>query len=221
MDRLLRIDLSEIALIENDSQYLDPLKGCGVKPPEALTGPFELQKVDRLMALSQSNALPVSTSQEPLPSRSARAEKIPSKKIIRELGLKVTNQRLQILDIVRKGSHHFTAQEIFESVTARNPEIGFATVYRFLRTLSEQKYVTEVRMGGMPARYEWAAKKHHDHLTCTHCAKIVEFENTEIERLQERVAKEHGFLLTGHVLELYGLCPECKAEEKKAAAAKG
>ncbi|HVK61129.1 MAG TPA: transcriptional repressor [Bdellovibrionales bacterium] len=161
--------------------------------------------------------LPVSHDQEPLARKAARGEKIPSKKIIRDLGLKVTTQRLLILDLVRKGPSHFTAQDVFESVSAKNPAVGFATVYRFLRTLSEQSYVTEVRMGGMPARYEWAAKRHHDHLTCTSCGSIVEFENTEIERLQEKVAKEHGFQLTEHILELYGICPDCR----KNAAARG
>jgi Fur family transcriptional regulator, ferric uptake regulator len=155
-------------------------------------------------------SLPVNSHQDSVP-KSTRGEKIPSKKIIRDLGLKVTNQRLLILDIVRNGLSHFTAQDIFEKVADRNPDIGFATVYRFLRTLSEQSYVTEVRLGGMPARYEWASKRHHDHLTCTSCSEIVEFENTEIERLQEKVAKQFGFQLTHHVLELYGVCPSCRA----------
>jgi Fur family ferric uptake transcriptional regulator len=155
-------------------------------------------------------ALPVSGSQPPLQTKSRHGVKVPAKKIIRDLGLKVTTQRLLILDIVRNGPNHFTAQDIFESVGAQNPAIGFATVYRFLRTLSENDFVTEVRLGGMPARYEWAAKKHHDHLTCVVCAKIVEFENPEIERLQNKVAKEFGFQLTDHVLELYGTCAECR-----------
>jgi Fur family ferric uptake transcriptional regulator len=158
----------------------------------------------------QSVPLPVSSRQETLSSRSNRIERAPNKKIIRDLGLKVTAQRLDILEAVRSGPSHFTAQEIFEAVTATSPDIGFATVYRFLRTLSERRFVTEVRMGGMPARYEWAAKQHHDHLTCSSCARIVEFENPEIERLQERVAKQHGFHLTTHVLELYGICPDCR-----------
>jgi len=158
-------------------------------------------------------SLPVSAVQEPL-SRTQRGEQVPSKKIIRELGLKVTTQRLLILDVVRSGPNHFTAQDVFENVSSKNSDIGFATVYRFLRTLSEQTYVTEVRMGGMPARYEWAAKHHHDHLTCTNCSKIMEFENTEIERLQQAVAREFAFTLTHHVLELYGTCQDCTLKAK-------
>ena len=160
-----------------------------------------------------TTALPVSSAQELLARSPSRGEKIPNKKIIRDLGLKVTSQRLLILDVIRSGPSHFTAQDVYENVSVKNPNVGFATVYRFLRTLSEHTFVTEVRMGGMPARYEWAGKRHHDHLTCTTCAKIVEFENTEIERLQAKVAKEFGFLLTDHLLELYGVCPECRSKE--------
>lgn len=157
-------------------------------------------------------SLPISANQERLP-RKQRGEKIPHKKIIRDLGLKVTNQRLLILEVVRNGSNHFTAQDVFETVSQRNPDVGFATVYRFLRTLSEQAYVTEVRLGGMPARYEWAGKQHHDHLTCVQCGRIVEFENSEIERLQDKVARQFGFALTEHVLELYGVCPDCRRKD--------
>lgn len=147
---------------------------------------------------------------DPKHASKSRRPSTPSKQIIRDIGLKVTAQRLDILEVVRSGPRHFTAQDIFESVAKRNTDIGFATVYRFLRTLADQKYVTEVRMGGMPARYEWAAKDHHDHLSCSNCGKIVEFENSEIERLQEKVALQFGFLLTSHILELYGLCPSCR-----------
>jgi Fur family ferric uptake transcriptional regulator len=163
-----------------------------------------------------SSSLPVSSAQEPFAKPSGRSEKVPSKKIIRDLGLKVTTQRVLILEVVRKGPSHFTAQDIFERVAEKNPAVGFATVYRFLRTLSEHLFVTEVRMGGMPARYEWAAKRHHDHLTCNACGKIVEFENPEIERLQEKVAREFGFMLVDHLLELYGVCADCKRKDTPA-----
>lgn len=156
--------------------------------------------------------LPQSQATDPQALSRKRAPKSAptSKQIIRDLGLKVTSQRQVILEVVRAEKGHFTAQDIFESVVKRAPEVGFATVYRFLRSLSESGNVTEVRMGGMPARYEWAEKDHHDHLTCTACGKIVEFENDEIERLQERVASRQGFILTSHVLELYGICADCR-----------
>ena len=161
------------------------------------------------MELQNHSFLPVSDNQPQLP-KNDQYKDVPHKKIIRELGLKVTQQRIQILEVVRSGPSHFTAQEVFEIVSEKNPDIGFATVYRFLKKLSEQNFVTEVRMGGMPARYEWAAKAHHDHLTCSKCGLIVEFENQKIEDLQEKIAERHGFKLTHHVLELYGVCSKCQ-----------
>lgn len=134
------------------------------------------------------------------------------KRMIRQMGLKVTQQRMAILESLSAGRAHVTAQEVFETVNHKYPEIGFATVYRFLRKMAEQKLVTEVRMGGLPARYELTPRRHHDHLTCVQCGQIVEFENPQIETLQEQVAREHNFRLTHHVLELYGICTRCQTE---------
>jgi len=134
------------------------------------------------------------------------------KKVVRNIGLKVTQQRLLILETILKGRTHVTAQEVYEAVARRAPDIGFATVYRFLRTLCQHNYMTEVRMGGLPARYEWANKKHHDHLTCVRCRRICEFENQEIESLQLKIAGQLGFILTSHILEMFGICPECQTK---------
>ena len=136
------------------------------------------------------------------------------KNTIRDIGLKVTSQRLLILKTLIHGRDHVTAQELFENVSKVDSSLGFATVYRFLRTLAENKLVIEVRMGGLPARYEWTKKKsHHDHITCTECGKICEFENEEIENLQKQIARSLGFILTDHVLELYGVCASCQAKK--------
>lgn len=134
------------------------------------------------------------------------------KRLIRKMNLKVTPQRMMILKTLHNNRKHITAQELFEKVQKINSAIGFATVYRFLKDLAEVNSVTEVRMGGMPARYELTPRKHHDHMTCTQCGRIVEFENKNIESLQEKVASQYGFQLTHHVLELYGVCPTCQTE---------
>ena len=136
------------------------------------------------------------------------------KRIIREMNLKVTKQRLAILEALNRGQAHVTAQEVYEIVNQNYPEMGFATVYRFLRKLTDHKYVTEVRMGGMPARYELSSDHHHDHITCTQCGKIVEFQNEDIEKLQLEVTKSHNFIMTHHVLELYGVCSNLRCREK-------
>lgn len=132
------------------------------------------------------------------------------KRILRQLNFKITEQRLAILNQLSRGQAHVTIEEVHERVKRSFPELGFATVYRMLKSLAVKGYVTEVRMGGLPARYELTPKSHHDHLTCTRCGIIVEFENHDIEELQKQVAYNHNFELTGHVLELYGICPRCK-----------
>ncbi len=132
------------------------------------------------------------------------------KQMIRALNLKITEPRMNILKALHAGRSHVTAQELFEKVAENDPSIGFATVYRFLRTLADQGFVTELRMGGLAARYELTPKSHHDHLTCIRCSKICEFENDTIEKLQEAVAKQFGFKLTSHVMELYGVCTDCQ-----------
>lgn len=137
------------------------------------------------------------------------------KKIIRSMHLKVTDQRMVILSCLYDSQksyrdRHVTAQALFEKCYKKDSSIGFATVYRFLRELTANQYVTEVRMGGQPSRYEVTTKEHHDHLTCTVCGKISEFKNDKIEKLQQQVASQFGFKLTGHILELYGVCQECQ-----------
>jgi Fur family ferric uptake transcriptional regulator len=153
-----------------------------------------------------------------LPSKALSQKSLQSKvpltddklrQIIRDMNLKVTTQRMLILQTLHQGRMHVTAQEVFERVSQVDSTVGFATVYRFLRSLTDYGHVTEIKIGGMPARYELAPEGHHDHLTCVKCGKICEFENLEIENLQLQVAKQLGFKLTHHVLELYGICTDC------------
>jgi len=143
-----------------------------------------------------------------IPSNSFSEDEL--KEIIRKMGLKVTQQRLIILKALHGGKRHSTAQEVFEKINKNHPEVGFATVYRFLRSLVDGRFVTETRIGGLPTRYELSPKMHHDHISCTKCGKICEFENRAIEALQVRVAQQFGFILTHHVLELYGICLSCQ-----------
>lgn len=133
------------------------------------------------------------------------------KAILRDLNLKITDQRILILKTLNEGKRkHVTAQEIYEKVCEADSTIGFATVYRMLRRLAEGHMVTEVRVGGAPARYELTPKSHHDHITCVQCGKICEFHNEELELLQVEIAQKIGFKLTSHVLELYGICLKCQ-----------
>ncbi|MGB1698631.1 MAG: Fur family transcriptional regulator [Nannocystaceae bacterium] len=125
--------------------------------------------------------------------------------------LRSTRQR----DIVAKTffslSGHVNVDELLTHARARSPKLGYATVYRTLKLLTECGLAAERRFGNDSRVYETAGDTaHHDHLICVECGHVLEFENDEIERLQEKVARSFGFTLVRHKLELYGMCPRAR-----------
>ena len=121
-------------------------------------------------------------------------------------GLRLTQQRLLISEIFfEQEGHHANIDELYQRVRKRNPSVGYATVYRTLKLLTECGLANSMQFGDGTRRFE-PATDHHDHLICTECGKIVEFENEEIETIQEEIATKHQFSLTSHKMELYGTC---------------
>ena len=134
------------------------------------------------------------------------------KKIVKQKGLKYTEQREIVLSILIHAKDHLSAEEVYNDVKAEHPEsnIGIATVYRALSFLEEVDLITSITFGTDGKKYESNAKSHHDHLLCTECGKIVEFLDEEIEERQERIAKENKFKITNHSMQLYGICEDCQ-----------
>jgi Fur family ferric uptake transcriptional regulator len=125
-------------------------------------------------------------------------------------GLKSTRQRDIILDCFLSSPQHLSTEELYLKLKERDPGIGFATVYRTLKLFAESGIAREIHFGDGQTRYEHLhAGEHHDHLVCTRCGAIVEFENETIEKLQREVADQHGFTIANHKLELYGICAQC------------
>ncbi len=125
--------------------------------------------------------------------------------------MKHTRQRELILEAFLKVGGHVTAEELYHKVVRRDPSIGLATVYRTLSLLCECGIAQQREFGEGRTRFEIVHEyRHHDHLICTQCGKIIEFENPNIERLQEKVAKDNDFTGYTHKLEIYGLCSECR-----------
>jgi len=123
--------------------------------------------------------------------------------------LKLTRQREQILTVFLK-MEHITAEQMYRLLAKKDPHIGLATIYRTLNLFCEAG-LAQARHFGAQTQYDNVSHKgHHDHLICTSCGKIVEFENCDIERLQEEVAARNGFTIQTHKLELYGLCSGCR-----------
>jgi Fur family ferric uptake transcriptional regulator len=126
-------------------------------------------------------------------------------------GLRSTTQRDQILQLFVDAGRHLSAEELYLLVKKNHPGIGYATVYRTLKLLAEAGLAEERRFEDGFTRYEYRSTDgHHDHLICTKCGAILEFENEQIEQLQHHVAKKNRFLVQSHRLELYGLCSECQ-----------
>lgn len=125
--------------------------------------------------------------------------------------LRLTGQRQIIVDAFLTHKGHISSEELYRMVQASAPDIGFTTVYRTLKLLSEAGLATSRNFGDGYARFESTSQQeHHDHLICTKCGKIIEFMNDQIESQQERIAEKHGFTVTNHTLDIYGVCRDCK-----------
>jgi Fur family transcriptional regulator, ferric uptake regulator len=125
-----------------------------------------------------------------------------------ERGLNTTQQRELIVDMFLRSHEHVSIDELLARVRKRNPRVGYATVYRTLKLLLDSGVASARQFEDGQTRYE-VAGAHHDHLICVKCGLILEFENDEIERLQEAMAAElGGFRVLRHKHELYCLCPK-------------
>ena len=129
---------------------------------------------------------------------------------LRRQGLKSTAQRDDIAHVFFASNRHISVEELYTEVKRINPRIGYATVYRTVKLLTECGLAVERHFRDGEARYESTEGHHHDHLICERCGKIVEFEEERIEALQAEVARRLGFQFTGHKMELYGLCRDCQ-----------
>jgi Fur family ferric uptake transcriptional regulator len=130
-------------------------------------------------------------------------------------GLRSTSQRDQILQVFVDAGRHLSAEELYLLVKRNHPGIGYATVYRTLKLLADAGLADERRFEDGFTRYEYkSSNNHHDHLICTKCGAILEFENERIEALQQDVARKNHFQVQSHKLELYGLCSHCQDRKK-------
>lgn len=142
-----------------------------------------------------------------------RKEKLKEfKESLKKRGLRLTTTRKKILEILAETKKHLSPEEIYSLLKKSCPSAGYATVYRTLKVLTDEKMVRKRKFHERTSVYEPVIdeKKHHDHLICVRCGAIKEFEEEKIEKLQDSIAKKFGFTIEDHKLELYGLCPSCK-----------
>ena len=128
-------------------------------------------------------------------------------------GLKATLPRLKILEIFQNGNQrHMTAEDVFRVLLNDHSDIGLATVYRVLTQFEQAGILERSHFESGKAVYELNEGKHHDHLVCTGCGKVEEFYDAEIERRQQMIAKDKGWILQDHAMSLYGLCADCTSK---------
>ena len=122
-----------------------------------------------------------------------------------EKGLKMTEQRRVIARVLSEATDHPDAAEVYKRAADLDPRISMATVYRTIRLFEDCNVLERLNFGDGRVRYEEASREHHDHLIDVKSGKIIEFQNTAIEQLQREVAREFGYELVDHRLELYGI----------------
>ena len=134
---------------------------------------------------------------------------------LKNAGLKVTHPRSKILDIFQsKPDSHFSADDIHLELVKNSENVGLATVYRVLTQLEIAGLIEKNQFNKSQSNYE-LKKAHHDHLICTKCGKIIEFNNPDIEKMQEKISTNFNFKLKTHVMTLFGECTNGKCDNNK------
>ncbi len=121
-----------------------------------------------------------------------------------EKGMRMTEQRRIIARVLSQAEDHPDVEEVYRRASAIDDKISIATVYRTVRLFEDAGILEKHDFGDGRARYEQASEDHHDHLIDLQSGEVIEFRNEEIEKLQEIVARELGYNLVDHRLELYG-----------------
>ena len=125
--------------------------------------------------------------------------------------LKRSDQREVILDAFLRSERHLSVDDLLHLVQRRRPDIGRTTVYRTLKLLQSAGLARELVLQG-ETRFEHDYKReHHDHFICQSCGEIFEFSSPEIERLQDEIAADIGFVIEGHRHQIYGQCRRCSS----------
>ena len=135
---------------------------------------------------------------------------------LKSIGLKATFPRLKILDLFRKAdTRHMTAEDVYRALLGEGMDIGLATVYRVLTQFEQAGLLARHYFESGKAVFELNEGGHHDHLVCMQCGKVEEFYDSEIEKRQQKVAKERGFAVHEHALYLYCDCLRTDCPNRK------
>src|SRR5947207_2667050 len=130
---------------------------------------------------------------------------------LKKAGLKVTLPRLRILTLLEKSKErHLSAEDIYRILLESGDDIGLATIYRVLTQFEEAGLVIRHHFEGDQSVFELDHGEHHDHLLCVKCGRVEEFVDPIIEKRQQEIAKQAGYSITDHSLNIYGICGKCQ-----------
>ncbi|MGH6645487.1 ferric iron uptake transcriptional regulator [Aquabacterium sp.] len=126
---------------------------------------------------------------------------------LKSSGLKATLPRIKILEVFQQSAQrHLAAEDVFKVLLNEGSDIGLATVYRVLMQFEQAGILSRNHFETGKAVFELNEGKHHDHLVCVVCGRVEEFYDADIERRQQEIAKERGYVLQDHALSLYVVC---------------
>jgi Fur family transcriptional regulator, ferric uptake regulator len=144
-------------------------------------------------------------------------EQIQAAGVLEGVGVRPTSRRVTVLNELMRERNDVTAQQLHERLRSRGERLGLATVYRTLGLLAEEGVIDSLAHRPGELCYRWCGEGHHHHLVCSSCHQVVELADCELEPWLERISAAHGFVTTGHRLEVSGLCGDCRSPTDSAA----
>ncbi|MFL7838518.1 MAG: Fur family transcriptional regulator [Candidatus Promineifilaceae bacterium] len=125
-------------------------------------------------------------------------------------GYRLTPARQAIIDTLVASHGHITADDLAALVHESAPQVGRMTVYRTLELLCDLGLVRPIYQGTGAAHYVLLTDGSHHHLICTNCHRVFEFERCGADDLAQALESQFNFQVQSHLLEIYGLCEECR-----------
>jgi Fur family transcriptional regulator, ferric uptake regulator len=137
-------------------------------------------------------------------------EQIQATSVLEGVDVRPTSQRVIVLTELMGEENDVTAQQLHERLRSRGERLGLATVYRTLGLLADEGVIDSLSHRPGELCYRWCGEGHHHHLVCSSCHQVVELDECELDPWLERISAAHGFVTTGHRLEVSGLCGDCR-----------
>jgi Fe2+ or Zn2+ uptake regulation protein len=130
---------------------------------------------------------------------------------LRKAGYKLTDARLTVLQVLEQSHGHITSSDVLDAVNESNPSIGRASVFRTLDLFTQLGIIrpTYIETSQTP-HYVFMHEGHHHHIICTNCNRVIEFDDCGLDKLAQHLEEEMGVIISGHLLEFYALCNNCK-----------